>query len=196
VKDTGGFMIKFRHVILFFIMIVLLAVNFSHADVYKCKRKDGVLVFSDRPCGKDTEIAFKGRSDAAGLNDLLANFETEVRTEERSYNFDPAIEKFKSHTKLLGSYLFKNSEFQGFKKNAAEIRGMIQTSVAGYWGPRSVKGVYRYTLMVGYKHEINADGHYIFRTGMVTIKKNDQWFDHPAMKDITYLQHTDIGLWK
>ncbi len=189
-------MIKFRHIILFFITIVLLAVNFVHADVYKCKRKDGVFVFSDRPCGKDAEIAFKGRSDAAGLNDLLANFETEVRTEERPYSFAPAIEKFKSHTKLLGIYLFKNSKFHGVKISPAPTREMIQTWVAGYWGPRSVKGVYRYTLMVGYKHEIRPDGHYVFRTGMVTIKKNDKWFDHPAMKDITYLQHMSIGWWK
>jgi hypothetical protein len=196
VKDTGGFMIKFRHIILFFITIVLLAANFVHADVYKCKRKDGVFVFSDRPCGKDAEIAFKGRSDAVGLNDLLANFETEVRTDEKPYNFAPAIEKFKSHTKLLGSYLFKNSEFQGFKKNVAKARWMIQTSVEGCWGPRSVKGVYRYTLTVGYKHEIRPDGHYVFRTGMVTIKKNDKWFDHPGMKDITCLQHVGIGWWK
>jgi hypothetical protein len=189
-------MIKFRHIILIYITIVLLAVNFGHADVYKCKRKDGVFAFSDQPCGKDAEIAFKGRSEAAGLNDLLANFETEVRTEERPYNFVQAIEKFKSHTKLLGSYLFKDSEFQDFKVSGAQTRGMFHSWVTGYWGPRSVKGVYRYTLMVGYKHEIRPDGHYVFRTGMVAIKKNDKWFDHPAMKDITYLQHMRIGWWK
>jgi hypothetical protein len=50
--------------------------------------------------------------------------------------------------------------------------------------------------MVGYKHEIRPDGHYVFRTGMVTIKKNDKWFDHPAMNDITYLQRNGIGWWK
>ena len=80
--QVKGDKIMTRSIVFYLVGMMLITIT-AFADVYKCVSDDGVIKFSDAPCGKNAEIIFRDSSSANSassgtIDDLIGVVDAEL----------------------------------------------------------------------------------------------------------------------
>jgi hypothetical protein len=184
------------HFILLF--IVLLIHPAAYADIYKCTDDNGVVKFSDRPCGDNAKIIFEGAAEG-----LSQPAEKDTNSSLSSVMIDGSLtkeqvyEKLKAHSRSLGAQIFKDESFAGCIERPRVMSNVtFYNEVTCFWGSRRLKNSENYTMTIEYSRGVKADGQLVFRPKQITFYYKNHPHDPESMKTIKNFRREFHGTWR
>lgn len=180
-----------KNIILACLTIVLIPLTNSYSDVYRCRDANGVLTFSDAPCGKDAELAFKTGHRIAKIEARLLDFRAEFYSppgigEEIRADVQSQVRPI---AKSIGGQLFPGKQFSHFDDNPDRMY-----SAKVYYTPADKHD--EYTLAVHFSFTRNTPPNYTFKITFIRILKNGKPFSPDLMYNARRLKKLKYGNWE
>ncbi|MBU1342006.1 MAG: DUF4124 domain-containing protein [Proteobacteria bacterium] len=176
----------YRSIIYYLVFMVLLAAT-SFADIYKCVSEDGVATFSDEPCAKKAQIAFK--TENLNFDDAIGNaspYDDQPVEASKIYSED-----FVAHAKKIGRYILP------FEYNNTCINRSSPTvpgwRISLFFGPESNKKEFEVDLV--YNRNPTSNGTYVWLNS-ISVKKNGKPFNPSSMANVKTYKRMGSGRWE
>ena len=167
----------------FLIIALLVFPAGSPADIYKCVTDDGVVTFSDHPCGKENKVVIPGQS----LDDLIA-----LARPYRQPLADPnrITNDLFAHSERIGARIcpglpLVDREVQ--VKNERRSEWDVSLRYAD-------DGLPAWHIRINYRKKTNIDGYEIWLRS-ITVLRWYKPFSPPAMEQATALKKIGPGEW-
>ena len=181
---------QMRSVLILGLLVVTLFPGPSSAAVFKCIAEDGVVTFSDKPCGQNAAIAFPeyvmSVDDAAAL-DIVGPFTN--RKDIHSLRRD-----IEAHAAKIGSCILPH-ETRNFlfadRAGGHPYNRDIDWKITLLYGPPRYEREWR--IDVYYKGRMNEEINVWLQT--ITVAKDGRPFSPPSMRDLKRLKQTGTGAW-
>jgi hypothetical protein len=177
-----------RFHICFAILVVLLGSTAS-ADIYKCVSEDGIVKFSDEPCSKKAEVAFK--TDGQNFDAVIGNASPYPKLPVPESQFD--TEKIVAHAKKIGRCIitgeYNNEVLHHPYPNPARSEYYVEL----HFGPKSDKK--RFEVHMIYRTEYQYKGMYMW-LDKIFISKKGKSYDPPSMADVQTFKKMGVGKWE
>jgi hypothetical protein len=180
------------------LLIVLLIQPAAYADIYKCTDANGVVKFSDRPCGDNAKVIVKGTADDRSQPDEKdTNSSLSSVMIDGSLTKEQVYEKLKAHSRSLGGQVFKDESFAGCRERPRVMSNSIfYNEVTCFWGSRSSKNFENYTMTIKYSRGVKPDGQLVFRPKEITYYYKNYPHDPESMKKIKNFRRAFHGTWR
>jgi hypothetical protein len=171
-----------RSFFFYFFAMMLIAVT-AFADVYKCVSEDGVVTFSDEPCGKKAEITIHSLS----LDDLigLASPFTQSIMDSNSISND-----LLSHSRKLGKSILPKERYYGHNVS-------LKNDLQSYWEIRlyyAPKGFTEWEIRMDYVKKPKAQGYSLWLKS-IFIKRWGKPYSPPTMQHAKKMRKIGPGEW-
>ena len=166
------------------VFTISLSIHGVYADIYKCTGEDGVVRFSDEPCGENSEFAFKSAGGIQLIENALVDFhvsESGRNLTEKELNYISAIRK---HARYVGGHIFHDLQLISERKDTSSSR------IALDYG--SSNSTDRYTVTIYYDRNKNEDG---ILFDKIIIEKNGRYFVPEIMAGTKRLKQYSTGWW-
>jgi len=173
--------------ILFCVAIIIISATVS-ADIYKCVSDDGVVTYSDEPCGPKSSVFGKTMS----LNKLIASV---CPYDQPVFNPDDLSNDLLEFSQKLGSYIVPDKIFNSSsvfsKEDPLSLNWNIHLS---YDCGRKFNesGCISITLLYERK-KLKKQKPLSLKS--IVIKQWGNPYDPPAMMNVKKMRKTDIGIW-
>jgi hypothetical protein len=181
---------KINRILASCLLAFILLIKPSFADIFKCVSDDGVVTFSDEPCGKNAEITFQKYTmsvdDAINLGPIKTFTD---RTYVRGIRPD-----LEAHAKIIGSCILPNA-----KRNYL----FVDRAGGQYYNPKIDWKISLFFGPQGYEREWNIDLFYKGRKeknitvwlNSITVTKDGRPFNPPSMHNVKKLKKVGTGKW-
>lgn len=153
------------------------------ADIFKCVSDDGVVKFSDRPCGKDNNVLGARQS----LDDLIA---LALPLRQPLPDPDRITGDLLAHSQAIGALMCPRLplyhpyvQVEDERHSAWEVR-LIYTD----------DGLPAWDIKIKYRKETKIDGYQLWLTSITVFRWNKP-FSPPAMEQMTALKKIGPGEW-
>ncbi len=182
----------------FLIFFMILFIHPAYADIYKCTDNNGVVTFSDEPCGNEARVVYKGTRNSVSKE--AGNDKDSVLssvTIDGSLTKDQIYDQLKDHGRLLGRHIFKDESFAGFRKRPRNFGNKLKyNEITCYWGSRSSNNFKNYTMTIEYTRGIKPNGSLLFQPNKMTFYYKSQPHDPPSMKNMKNFKRLFHGTWR
>jgi hypothetical protein len=182
---------KLKTIFAFNLMVIMLMIGPSLADIYKCVSDDGVVTFSDEPCGQNAEVAFEKYiirvDDAIGL-DIIGPFTNRAYMQ----SIRPDIE---SHAKKIGSCILPRANPTLLFVDRAGGRHYnkdINWKISLFYGPQDYEREWNINVYYKGKKEKEIS----LWLNAITITKDGRPFTPSTMHHVKKLKRIGTGEWE
>lgn len=153
------------------------------ADIYKCVSRDGIVRYSDQPCGEDASVI----THTASVDDLIAM----SRPYRRPFQDPNGISKdLRSHSKLIGDHIIPGGRYLHRDVGVGHKHRTVWTVTMAY---KTVE--HRpWRIRLTYHREKQSNGDLFWLTS-ISVFKWGKPATPPAMRRITRLHNTGPGAW-
>jgi hypothetical protein len=165
------------------LVFILACISSSYAEVYKCTDKNGIVKFSDRPCGKNSKVLFNTKRGIKDIEDSLIHFSVEVPAGDLSKMNGIRAYEIKKHARYMGSLIFPDLRLVSDK-----TRAPLDEAVLNY-GSFATSDVY--TMEINY--DFNLDN--TLKVRNILFKKNGVRSDIKKMAGAKRLRRIGEGYW-
>jgi len=181
----------------------------AFANIYKCTSEDGIVMFSDTPCGTEAELAFY--QPVADIDEALG---VPIEPFLTPAHYNSHDEYITDQAKRVGRVILTDQWFNYSKlthvhgpslndsripKKAKSIYGSIPGWVILlYYGPpndpRKWSIEFRYDSKV--RRDINGISKSVVLLRSIAIEKDGLPFTPDSMKDVNKFNQIKVGFWK
>jgi hypothetical protein len=171
------------------VILTMLLGSTAFADIYKCVSDNGVVKFSDAPCSKKAEVAFK--TGARNFDAVIGNASPYPELPIPKSRFD--IEDIVAHAKRIGGCIITGEYNNKVIRRLVPKPAHIEYYVELHFGPESEKK--RFEIHMLYRRDITYDGMYVWLNSF-DIYKNGKPYDSPAMAGVETFKKMGVGRWE
>jgi hypothetical protein len=169
--------------LLFYLFATIFIATTVSADIYKCVSDDGVVKFSDQPCGDNAEITFHFLS-IDDLISLASPYEQPIKDPNRISN-DLLI-----HSRKLGDRILPGKPFYGHHVQAKNDHHS-QWEIHLRYAPKSLTD---WQIIMDYEKKPTHDGYSLWLKSIV-IKRWGKPYSPSTMKYIEKIRKIGPGAW-
>jgi hypothetical protein len=165
------------------LLFILPCISSSYAEVYKCTDKNGIVKFSDRPCGKNSKVLFSTERGIKDIEDSLINFSVEVPVGDLSKMNGIRAYEIKKHALYMGSLIFPDLRLIS-DKTMAPLDGAVLN-----YGSFATSDVY--TMEINYDFDLENT----LKVRNILFQKNSVRSDIKKMAGAKRLCRIGVGCW-
>jgi hypothetical protein len=170
------------------ILVVLLGAT-AYADIYKCVSEDGVVKFSDEPCSKKAEVAFK--TGAQNFDAVIGNASPYPKLPIPLSRFD--TDDVVAHAKKIGGSIITGEYNNNVVRRISPNPVTFEYYVELHFGPESEKR--RFEIHMLYRRDVRYNGTYVWLNSFQVYKKRKP-YDPPAMAGVETFKKMGVGRWE
>jgi hypothetical protein len=169
------------------LLALMLIAKIAWADVYKCVSDDGIIKFSDEPCGENAEISF--RTSNLNFDDVIGNASpyTEQPVAASKIDGNDFVAHAKKIAKAILPYEYNNSYDNRTTPMSPGWRIYL------YFGPASNEK--KFVIVMNYARYPTSNGIYVWLNS-ISVKKDGKPFDPDSMSDVTKYKKMGTGRWE
>ncbi len=165
------------------LLFILACISSSYAEVYKCTDNNGIVKFSDQPCGKNSKVLFSTERGIKDIEDSLIHFSAKVPVGDLSKMNGIRAYEIKNHARYMGSLIFPE-----FSLISDKTRAPLDEAVLNY-GSFSTSDVY--TMEINYDFHLDNT----IKVRNILFKKNGVRSDIKKMAGAERLRRIGEGYW-
>ena len=189
--------------IAFYLLGMMLITITAFADIYKCVSDDGVVTFSDVPCGKNAKFAFRDSNSAgSGTIDDFIGVVHPGPYNKNFYSVDSLSSDLKPQAINLGRRIFPNEQFSWIDARS-QIYGQDKSGAAAafipftlFFGSKDKETNYSAVITYGFKTEKGSSKEkVVLWLQAIETQKNSKDFDPLSMRDVKKLKKISTGRW-
>jgi hypothetical protein len=164
-------------------LFILACISSSYAEVYKCTNKNGIVKFSDRPCGKNSKVMFNTKIGIKDIEDSLIYFSVKVPVGKISEMNGVRAYEIKKHARYVGSLIFPDLRLVSDKTIDPTGQAVLN------YGSFTTSDVY--TMKIYYILYLDNT----LKVNNILINKNGVRSDIKIMAGAKRLNHISEGYW-
>ena len=166
---------------------VMLVTHLAIADVYKCVSEDGVVKFSDEPCGTNAKLSFQ--TSKLKFDDVIGNASPYTKQPVPASKIDG--NDFVAHARKIGKAILPYEYNNSVDNLTAPM--MPGWNIQLNFGPDNKKKMY--VIRMQYGRYPTSDGIYVW-LNTISVKKNGKPYNPPAMSDVKTFKKMGTGRWE
>ena len=168
---------------------VVLLSSTASADIYKCVSDDGVVKFSDQPCAKEAEVAFK--TNEQRFDEVIGNASPYPKLPilESQYDTDVIV----AHAKKIGRCIITGEHINDVNHHPNLNLEHREYSVELHFGPDSDKN--RFVVNLIYRSDYQYKGLYV-RLNSIFVGRKGRPYDPPSMAEVQTFKKMGVGKWE
>ncbi len=183
-----------KKTVVFYVLAMMIMAITAFADIYKCVSDDGVVKYSDEPCGKQTEFLFRESNSKWSLDDAIGVAPFSGR---RIGSRNDIIDELRPQAINLVKLILPEEEYKTvFAQSFFGAPGGVTFSA--HLGPPKKKKV-MWIVSITYSIEGGDDqgGYYDIniRLKFITIMKDGKPFSPASMNAVKRLNEISVGRW-
>jgi hypothetical protein len=173
--------------LIFYLLAVMLITKIGFADVYKCVSEDGVVKFSDEPCGEDAELSFQTVS--LNFDDVIGNASPYTDQPVAASKIDG--NDFVAHARKIGKAILPYEYNNSYENQTTPMSPGWRIYL--FFGPASNKK--QYVIRMEYGRYPTSNGIYVWLNS-ISVKKDGKPFNPPAMSNVKKFKKMGTGRWE
>ena len=183
-----------KKTVVFYVLAMMIMAITAFADIYKCVSDDGVVKYSDEPCGKQTEVILRTSNSKGSLDDAMGVAPFSGRIGSRK----DIINELRLQAINLVKLILPEEEYKGVKAQSffGSPGGVTFSALLG--SPKKKKVMW--DVSITYSIETGADkgGDYDIniRLKSITILKDGNPFSPASMNAVKRLNEISEGRWE
>jgi hypothetical protein len=170
-----------------YLIAAMLLPQLAYTDVYKCVSEDGVVKFSDEPCGKNAELSFQ--TSKLNFDDVIGNASPYTDQPVAASKIDG--DDFVAHARKIGKVILPYEYNNSFDNRTTPMSP--GWTIYLFFGPASNKK--QFVIRMEYARYPTSNGIYVWLNA-ISVQKDGKPFSPSSMSDVNKFKKMGTGRWE